>query len=240
MGRDNKIDLGTAVKPRYDLYSAHILVIDDDDRIRALLKKYLAANGFLVSAAPDADSAEKLIESIAFDLLVVDRMMPGKDGADLVRDLRARGLAVPAIMLTAVSDVDSRIGGLSAGADDYLPKPFEPKELLLRINNVLRRVRPRAKDSISVGGGSYDPASGVFDAGSGLVKLTSTEKSVMNRLIEGAGSAVGRDELASCLGSVSERNADVVVARIRGKIERDPKAPEIILTVRNEGYKIIT
>lgn len=219
---------------------AHILVVDDDDRIRALLKKYLSSNGFLVSAAADAREAEKLLASIAFDLAVVDRMMPGKDGVRLVRDMRSLGLQMPAIMLTAVSDVESRIDGLASGADDYLPKPFEPKELLLRINNILRRARGRAsRSAIAVGDGSYDHETGIFSRGDKPIKLTSGEKTVMNLLAAASGGAVGRDELAAASGG-TERGVDVAIARIRRKIEIDAKLPGIILTVRNKGYRIVT
>jgi two-component system phosphate regulon response regulator OmpR len=152
--------------------------------------------------------------------------------------MRAAGLATPFIMLTAMGDIDSRIDGLSSGADDYLPKPFEPKELKLRISNILKRVKAPAGKT-ALGGGMYDRERGVLDKGGRLIKLTTLEKNIISYLMDNAGGTAGRGDIAGAIGDISERSVDVAIARIRGKIEDNAKVPSIILTVRNAGYKIV-
>jgi len=215
----------------------HILVIDDDERLRGLLKKYLSQEEFLVSSAADAFQARKLIESIEFDLAVVDKMMPGKDGVQFIREMRAAGSTVPFIMLTAMGDLDSRIEGLTSGADDYLPKPFEPKELKLRILNILKRI-PSASGGIRLGRGTYDRERSTINNSGRLTKLTTLERNIIDLLIDNAGRPMARSEIARAVGEALERSIDVAIARLRRKIEADPKLPSIILTVRNAGYKI--
>ena len=219
----------------------HILVIDDDPGIRSLLREYLAREGYMASVAEDAVAASRLMESLAFDLLIVDKMMPHKDGADFVAELRARGDATPAIILTAAAGLDSRIEGLESGADDYMAKPFAPKELLLRIRAVLKRAgSPVPRGAIRLGLRIYHRASGVVGNESGsriFARLTGIERRVFNYFLERRGRDIPRDELASAFAQDS-RSIDVLVARIRGKVEENPRFPRVVLTARGVGYRV--
>lgn len=226
---------------------AHLLVVDDDERIRGLLQKFLIRNGFLVSTARDAAQARRLLSGLEFDMLVLDVMMPGEDGISLTRDLRAR-MAVPILLLTAKGEAQNRIEGLEAGADDYLVKPFEPKELLLRINAILRRV-PQVKAALQVpkvlqlGAVRYDIDRGELWRGSDLVKLTATEAQLMRAFAAQPGQPISRDRLAGDTPSEEvaagqERAVDVQITRLRRKIEEDPKTPRYLQTVRGEGYML--
>lgn len=226
---------------------AHLLVVDDDERIRELLRKFLKRNGFLVSGARDAAQARRLLAGLEFDLIVMDVMMPGEDGVSLTRDLR-RGLATPILLLTARGETEHRIAGLEAGADDYLAKPFEPKELLLRINAILRRVPTEAPTalgprSLSLGGLSYDVERGELWHGDALVRLTSTEMQLMRIFGARAGEVISRatlvEELGRDHGQAQERAVDVQITRLRRKLEDDPKQPRYLQTVRGAGYMLV-
>ncbi len=225
---------------------AHLLVVDDDERIRGLLQKFLIRNGFLVTTARDAAQARRLLAGLDFDMLVLDVMMPGEDGISLTRDLRTR-MAVPILLLTAKGETQNRIEGLEAGADDYLVKPFEPKELLLRLNAILRRV-PQAKAAtqspkvLHLGAVRYDIDRGELWRGADLVKLTATEAQLMRAFAAQPGMAISRDKLAGDTptedGAGQERAVDVQITRLRRKIEEDPKVPRYLQTVRGEGYAL--
>lgn len=225
---------------------AHLLIVDDDERIRGLLQKFLMRSGFLVSSAKDAAHARRVLSGLEFDLIVLDVMMPGEDGLSLCRDLRAQ-MTTPILLLTAKGETDDRITGLEAGADDYLAKPFEPKELLLRINAILRRV-PNAEPAVvapkvlNLGPVRYDIERGEMWRGEELVRLTSTESQLM-RIFSGlTGEAVSRaklvEELSRSGGQTQERAVDVQITRLRRKIEEDPKQPRYLQTVRGAGYML--
>lgn len=224
---------------------AHLLIVDDDERIRGLLQKFLMRNGFLVSVARDAAQARKILAGLEFDLIVMDVMMPGEDGVALTRDLRKR-MTTPILLLTARGEAANRIEGLEAGADDYLVKPFEPKELLLRINAILRRV-PQVKPAepvrqiIHLGEVRYDLDRGEMWRGDIPVRLTATEAQLMRVFAAQPGVALSREKLVSETGgedASQERAVDVQITRLRRKIEDDPKAPRYLQTVRGEGYML--
>lgn len=225
----------------------HILIVDDDERIRTLLRKFLSRNGYFVSMARDAAHARRLLDGLEFDLLVVDVMMPGEDGFALTRSLRET-LATPIMLLTARGEADDRITGLEAGADDYLAKPFEPRELLLRINAILRRVpKPQPKTeppkTLHLGPIRYDMGRGEMWRDEEQVRLTSTEQALM-RIFSGQPHApVTRqtliEELGRDHGQAQERAIDVQITRLRRKIEADPKAPRYLQTVRGAGYMLV-
>ncbi|MEM8957987.1 MAG: response regulator [Pseudomonadota bacterium] len=225
---------------------AHLLIVDDDDRIRELLQKFLVRNGFLVSAARDAAQARRLLGGLEFDMIVLDVMMPGEDGVELTASLR-EGIATPILLLTAKGDTADRIRGLEAGADDYLAKPFEPKELLLRINAVLRRVPPPPGDApvkvLNLGPVRYDVERGEMWAGEELVRLTATESQLMRIFSANTGEALSRTKLVEDLGrdkgQAQERAVDVQITRLRRKIEADPKQPRYLQTVRGAGYMLV-
>jgi two-component system, OmpR family, phosphate regulon response regulator OmpR len=223
----------------------HLLVVDDDERIRGLLQKFLVRHGFLVSVARDAGHARRLLSGLEFDLIVLDVMMPGEDGVSLTRHLRTK-MTVPILLLTAKGEAQNRIEGFEAGADDYLVKPFEPKELLLRINAVLRRV-PAVKaasgpKSLQMGIVRYDLDRGELWRGEDLVRLTTTEAALMRIFAAAPGAAISRDRLVGDLGSdeagTQERAVDVQITRLRRKIEANPKQPRYLQTVRGEGYML--
>ena len=222
---------------------AHLLVVDDDERIRGLLQKFLMRHGFLVTIARDALQARRLLAGLEFDLLVLDVMMPGEDGIALTRDLRAK-MTVPILLLTAKGEATNRIEGFEAGADDYLVKPFEPKELLLRINAILRRVPAVKADTgpkvLHLGEVRYDLDRGEMWRGTDPVRLTATEAALMRIFSAQPGAAVSREKLVGDLGedASQERAVDVQITRLRRKIEADPKQPRYLQTVRGEGYML--
>jgi two-component system phosphate regulon response regulator OmpR len=218
---------------------AHILVVDDDARLRALLQRYLAQHGYIVSVAVSAEDAKQKLEGLRFDLCVLDVMLPGQDGIALTRELRAKD-QLPILLLTARGDPEDRITGLEVGADDYLVKPFEPRELLLRIATILRRVLPVADDGIvRFGPFTYDRANAELRRNGELVHLTTGELSLLAILAERPGRAVSRAELGE-RGKISgsDRAIDVQMARLRRKIEDDPRQPRYLLTMRSEGYAL--
>jgi two-component system phosphate regulon response regulator OmpR len=220
---------------------AHILVVDDDERLRALLQRYLSQAGLRVSAAADAAEARALMKSIAFDLLILDVMMPGESGLDFAQDLRSRS-AVPILMLTAQGDPEHRIAGLERGADDYLAKPFEPRELLLRVEGLLRRTTPVARSAhreVRMGDAVFDPERALLKKKGKPVHLTSSEAALLRLFAANAGRAFSRTDLCVRLGVALERSIDVQVTRLRRKIEEDPKMPLYLQTVRNVGYVLV-
>lgn len=225
---------------------AHVLVVDDDARLRGLLKKFLARNGFMVTTARDSAQARNLLAGLDFDLIVLDVMMPGEDGLMLTSSLRTT-MTTPILLLTARGDADDRILGLEAGADDYLPKPFEPRELLLRINAILRRVpkpalRAEPPRTLRLGGVRYDMGRGELWRGRDLIRLTATESMLMRIFAARAHEPVTRQELVEDLGGgiaeAQERAVDVQITRLRRKIEDDPRTPRYLQTVRGSGYML--
>jgi two-component system phosphate regulon response regulator OmpR len=223
--------------------SRHLLVVDDDDRIRDLLKEYLARAGFRVTGAGDAQRARRLMDLLDFDLVVLDVMMPGEDGVSFTRALRQRaGDAgrTPVLMLTARGEAGDRIAGLSAGADDYLPKPFEPQELLLRIESILRRSGPRHSGGrvLTMGACAFDPDRGELTRDGEVVRLTEAEVALLRHLAASAHGAVDRLDLARDSADATGRAVDVQVTRLRRKIEPDPKNPRYLQTVRGVGYRL--
>lgn len=220
---------------------AHILVVDDDTRLRALLQRYLVEQGFRVTVAADAAEARRQLQTFAFDLLVVDIMMPGENGLDLTQSLRADS-AVPILLLTAMTEAEDRIEGLARGADDYLAKPFEPRELVLRVNNILRRL-PRQDDSprpVSFGDHRFDPSRGELRRDTVVVHLTEAEASLLTALASRAGLAMTREELCETSGiDGGRRSVDVQMTRLRRKVESDPKHPRYLRTVRGIGYVLV-
>ena len=227
---------------------AHLLIVDDDERIRALLGRFLRKNGFLVTGARDAAQARRLLAGLDFDLIVLDVMMPGEDGFALTRSLRET-LATPILLLTARGDTADRITGLEVGADDYLPKPFEPRELLLRINAILRRIpAPEVHQPkfLTLGALRYDIDKGELWQGENHLRLTGTEQALLRRLAASRGEPVSRADLIDDLGrggadesENSERAIDVQITRLRRKIEPDPREPRFLQTVRGTGYMLV-
>ncbi|KIC45015.1 chemotaxis protein CheY [Ruegeria sp. ANG-S4] len=225
---------------------AHLLIIDDDERIRDLLKKFLMRSGFLVTSARDAAHARRVLSGLDFDLIVMDVMMPGEDGVSLTRALRETH-TTPILLLTAKGETEHRIAGLEAGADDYLAKPFEPKELLLRINAILRRMpETAAQDTaakiLHLGPIRYDIERGEMWQGEDPVRLTATESQLMKIFSGQPGEPISRAKLVEDLGrdkgQAQERAVDVQITRLRRKIEQDPKQPRYLQTVRGAGYML--
>jgi len=215
----------------------HILVIDDDDKIRDLLKQYLKKNNFLVSTSHDAADAEEKISLIKFDLAIVDIMMPGKDGLQLTKEIREK-IDLPIILLTAKGETEDRIKGLEFGAEDYLPKPFEPKELVIRIHNVLKRVKKEKdfKDAIKIGKSLIHLKKMEIQNERKAYKMSMTERSLLEKLISSPGKIFTRDEISKIIGLTKERSIDVLITRLRQKIEPDTKNPKYLQTVRGAGY----
>lgn len=228
----------------------HLLIVDDDERIRGLLQKFLIRHGFWVSAARDAGHARRLLQGLDFDLIVLDVMMPGEDGISLTRSLREER-DTPILLLTAKGETENRIAGLEAGADDYLPKPFEPKELLLRINAILRRVPPSDAAAsrpkvLHLGSVRYDVERGEMWRGDAPVRLTATEAQLMRIFAANPSEPLTRARLVDDLGrgggngaaNAHERAVDVQITRLRRKIENDPRQPRYLQTVRGSGYML--
>ena len=219
----------------------HLLVVDDDERLRTLLHRYLTTNGYRVTAAADAADARALMKSLAFDLLVLDVMMPGESGFELTRAVRENS-RVPILILTAKGEAEDRIAGLELGADDYLPKPFEPRELVLRVNALLRRAAPpsaNAHAEVRMGEAVYDPERGQLRRKGKPVHLTSSEAALLRLFAANAGRSFSRSDLCTRLGVALERSIDVQVTRLRRKIEEDPKLPLYLQTVRGVGYVLV-
>ncbi len=226
---------------------AHLLIVDDDERIRGLLQKFLIRSGFLVSSARDAAHADRILSGLDFDLIVLDVMMPGEDGISYCKRLREAREDLPILLLTAKGETQDRISGLEAGADDYLSKPFEPKELLLRINSILRRMPAQetidvAPKVLSLGQLRYDIEKGTMWDGETPVRLTATEAQLMRIFSAQPGEALSRAKLVEDLGrdggQAQERAVDVQITRLRRKLEVDPKQPRYLQTVRGAGYML--
>lgn len=216
----------------------HLLIVDDDRRIRQLLQEYLQENGLRITVAASAAEAREKMRALVFDLVVLDIMMPGESGLKLVESLRGDGNRVPVLMLSALADPADRIAGLETGSDDYLSKPFEPRELLLRIQGLLRRQdRPdRGRAEVAFGPFVFHLQRGELRRGAELVRLTSREKDFLRVLAARAGSPVGRSELAPEGSEEGARSVDVQINRLRQKIEEDPSNPLYLQTVRGAGY----
>ncbi len=216
----------------------HILVVDDDDKLRKLLARYLSEHGYLVATAANAADARAKLANVAFDLIVLDLMLPGESGLDFAQDTRKKS-ALPILMLTAMGEPGDRIEGLERGADDYLVKPFEPRELLLRIANIIRRA-PRQQflpEDIRLGELFFDFARDELRAGDEIIRLTSVERALLRALALRAGQPMSRDALNEITGGVGgDRAVDVQVTRLRRKIEPDPREPRYLQTVRGKGY----
>lgn len=218
---------------------SHILVVDDDTGIRDLLQRFLSKEGFRVSVAADAAEARDRLRCFHFDLLVVDVMMPGESGLELTRDLRRRS-GVPILMLTAMGETEARIAGLQAGADDYLPKPFEPEEMVLRIRSILRRAAAApdgTPETVMLGAGVFDVSRQMLLKDDAPLRLTTAETALLTALASPPGRVRSREYLAeSCLPGAGVRAVDVQVARLRRKLEPDAKTPHYLQTVRGRGY----
>ena len=225
----------------------HLLIVDDDERIRDLLRKFLARNGFLVTVARDAGHARRLLAGLDFDLIVMDVMMPGETGIELVRSLR-EARSTPVLLLTARGETDDRIEGFEAGADDYLAKPFEPRELLLRINAILRRVpeaepEPEMPSVVEMGVVRFDIERAELTTDGTPTRLTGTEVQLMRIFAANLRTPVSRtrlvEELGRDRGQAQERAVDVQITRLRRKIESNPRQPRYLQTVRGEGYMLV-
>ena len=219
-----------------DKYLAHILVIDDDDRIRELVKQYLLENKYLVTTAKDAFDAKNKIEIIKFDLIVLDIMMPKKSGLELTSEIK-KEIELPIILLTAKGETSERVTGLEFGADDYLSKPFEPKELLLRIRNILNKTLQKNKiDKISIGNSSLDLNRLIINRDGKKYKINNTEKLILEKMIRSSGKVFSREEIGKLININKERSIDVIITRLRQKVETDSKNPQYLQTIRGSGY----
>ncbi len=215
----------------------HILIVDDDDKIRELLKQYLKINNFFVSTAIDAADAEEKLKIVKFDLAIIDIMMPGKDGLQLTKEIRET-IDLPIILLTAKGESEDRIKGLEVGAEDYLPKPFEPKELLLRIKNIIKRIKKNNSiiTPIKIGKANINLKKMEIQKDKKITKINASEKTLLENMISSAGKIFSREEISKITHLTQERSIDVLVTRLRQKIEPDPKNPKYLQTVRGTGY----
>ena len=217
-------------------FIAHILVVDDDDGIRYLVKKYLNENNFLVTTSDSAENAEEKISIIKFDLIVLDVMMTGKSGLEFIKDNKSK-INTPIILLTAKGESEDRVGGLEIGADDYLPKPFEPKELTLRIKNILNKIKKNDQkriiefDSIKI-----DLSKLLIIRNEYEFKINNTEKVILEKMINNPGKTFSREDIGKLISIDKERSIDVIITRLRKKIEIDPKNPKYLQTLRGVGY----
>ena len=219
-----------------DNFIAHILVVDDDDGIRSLVKKYLNENNFLISTAENAEDAKKKIELIKFDLIILDIMMPGKSGLEFIQENKKK-LETPIILLTAKGEPSERIEGLEIGADDYLPKPFEPKELILRIKNILNKTKKVSqKRVIEFDKIKIDLNKLVILRNDKEFKINNTEKVILEKMINNPGKTFSRENIGILINLDKERSIDVIITRLRKKIEDDPKNPKFLQTMRGAGY----
>ena len=214
----------------------HILVVDDDNEIRSLVKQYLNQNNFLVTTAKSAEDATQKVDIIKFDLIVLDIMMPGKSGLEFIKENKNK-LKTPVILLTAKGAASERVEGLEIGADDYLPKPFEPKELILRIKNILNKTLSKSiKKIISFENLTIDLNKKLILKDNKEFKINITEKKIIEEMIGSPGKTFTRDEIANLINLSKERSIDVIITRLRKKIEQDPKNPKYLQTIRGEGY----
>ena len=219
-----------------DNYIAHILIVDDDDGIRSLVKKYLNENNYLITTSDSAEDASKKIEIIKFDLIILDIMMPGKSGLEFIKENEKR-IETPIILLTAKGGADERIEGLEIGADDYLPKPFEPKELVLRIRNIIKKTKKKDQKRVIV----FENIK--IDLNKKLIfkndtehKINNTEKIILEKMINNPGKTFSREDIGKLIDLNKERSIDVIITRLRKKIEINPKNPKFLQTIRGAGY----
>ena len=214
----------------------HILIVDDDDRIRGLLKDYLSRKNYIVSTAEDAYQAKIKLEIIKFDIIILDIMMPGQDGFALTKEIK-KDLKTPIILLTAKGEVENRIKGLELGADDYIGKPFEPKELLLRINNIIsKKIKIDTKKKYSVGEAIIDLNKMIIKLNNNHRKINVTEKKILMEMLSNPGKTYSRTQIGELSGILQERSIDVMITRLRQKIEINPKKPRYLQTIRGSGY----
>jgi two-component system phosphate regulon response regulator OmpR len=214
----------------------HILVVDDDDRIRNLLKDYLTENNYIVSTAENADHAKDRLKYFKFDVIILDVMMPGQNGYDLTKEIK-RQIKVPIILLTAKGEVENRIKGLELGAEDYIGKPFEPKELLLRIKNIINKNnKVDLKSKQNIGSAEIDLNKMTISLKNKLRKISNSEKKVLVEMIANPGTTYSREEIGKISGISQERSIDVMITRLRQKIEENPKNPKFLQTIRGSGY----
>ena len=214
----------------------HILVVDDDNRIRELVREYLVKNNFEVTTAKDALDAKKKLEIIKFDILILDIMMPGESGLSLTKEFKKNN-TTPIILLTAKGEAQHRIEGLELGADDYLGKPFEPKELLLRINNILRKIKkPAVAEEIYVGDALINLKKLNIKTDKKIIKINPQEKKVLEKMLESPGEVFSRNDIGKIINISKERTIDVMITRLRQKIESNPKNPKYLQTIRGSGY----
>jgi len=214
----------------------HILVVDDDDRIRSLVKEYLEENNFFVTTAKDSFDAKNKLKLIKFDILILDIMMPGESGLSLTKEVKKNN-HTPIILLTAKGETQNRIEGLELGADDYLGKPFEPKELLLRIKNILGKIqKPIIPDEINIGESLINLKKLNIKINKKVKKINPQEKKVLEKMIESPGKVFSRDEIGKIINISKERTIDVIITRLRQKIESNPKNPKYLQTIRGSGY----
>jgi two-component system phosphate regulon response regulator OmpR len=219
-----------------DKFIAHILVVDDDDGIRSLVKKYLNENNFLVTTANNAENASKKIEIIKFDLIILDIMMPGKSGLEFLKDHKTK-LDTPIILLTAKGESHERVEGLEIGADDYLPKPFEPKELILRIKNILNKTKKTEQVRIlKFANVKIDLNKLLIIKNDNEFKINNTEKIILEKMINNPGKTFSRENIGKLIDLNKERSIDVIITRLRKKIEINPKNPKFLQTIRGAGY----
>ena len=219
----------------------HILIVDDDDRIRELLREYLQNNNFYTTTAKDSLDSKKKISLLKFDLIILDIMMPGQSGLELTREIKEKS-DQPIILLTAMGETSDRISGLETGADDYLPKPFEPKELLLRIKNILKRIKSgkNLNPVLKFGDIRVDLEKMSIKSKKGITKLNTAEKALLEKMILSVGQIFQRDQISQIIKLTKERAVDVMITRLRQKIEPDPKNPKYLQTVRGNGYVLWT
>ena len=219
-----------------DKYKAHILVVDDDDGIRSLVKKYLNEHQFLVTTAESAEDASEKIKIIKFDLIVLDIMMPGKNGLEFIQDNKKK-LETPIILLTAKGEANERVEGLEIGADDYLPKPFEPKELILRIQNILSKtIKTEQRRVIEFENVKIDLNKLLIIKENKEYKINNTEKIILEKMINNPGKTFSREDIGQLINLDKERSIDVIITRLRKKIEINPKNPKFLQTIRGVGY----
>ncbi len=214
----------------------HILIVDDDDRIRSLLKDYLTENNYIVSTAENADHAKEKLEYIKFDIIILDVMMPGQSGYELTKEIKKK-IKVPIILLTAKGEVENRIKGLELGADDYIGKPFEPKELLLRIRNIINKNKKiDLKSKHNVGNAEIDLNKLIINLNGVSKKINNSEKKVLIEMLANPGAIYSREEIGKISGITQERSIDVMITRLRQKLEDNPKNPKFLQTIRGSGY----
>ena len=221
-------------------HNPHILIVDDDERILKLLGQFLTKNGYRISTAISATDAEEKLKAHHFDLMMLDVMMPGVTGIDFAKKIKNSGAHVPIILLTALSEPEDRVKGLESGADDYVTKPFEPRELLLRTKNLIElyKVHNKTANQVEFGKIIYDLNTKELNNGTEIIKLSSTEQKLLDILIENKGKTLTRDELTNAMHGIGERSIDVQIVRLRSKIEEDPKQPRFLQTIRHEGYAL--